>query len=342
MLRSCASLMFGTSRPRGRRRGDAEVDVVAHADLRAVVGVDPGGVDHRRAAHGPDHGARHDQQRRDLDVGEVRARSSAAGRAPSCGSRRRRSTPRRAARCTRLHHARCDAPCARRARGSTPRAPRPARADRRTRCGGGCRGSRHRHGDGLLADVAPLRRLDVAEHARLRRVLHDVFARDLAGRAAGRDIGEVDVRDRGRACGSAAWRRRRRMPRPARRSAWLAPTGLHVAGAAVADEHRSTAVASGSAGSPCSLWPDRRRRRRGVATDAAIVMIAAPTLTVSPSAASRSPTVPAKGEGSSTSDLAVSISTSTSLTATASPGATRHDTISASVRPSPTSGRRKV
>ncbi|MDF2664672.1 MAG: hypothetical protein K0R81_522, partial [Microbacterium sp.] len=71
-------------------------------------------------------------------------------------------------------------------------------------------------------------------------------------------------------------------------------------------------------------------------------MIGAPTSTVEPSDANSSPTVPEKGDGSSTSDLAVSISTITSLTATVSPGATRHCTISASVRPSPTSGRTKV
>src|SRR5690606_33783082 len=72
------------------------------------------------------------------------------------------------------------------------------------------------------------------------------------------------------------------------------------------------------------------------------VMIGVPTFTVTPSWASSSPTVPAKGEGSSTRDLAGSNSTSTSLTATASPGATRQETISASVSPSPTSGRWKI
>src|SRR5690606_10298473 len=38
----------------GRGRRDAEVDVVAHPDLGAVVPVDPRRVDHRRAAHRPD------------------------------------------------------------------------------------------------------------------------------------------------------------------------------------------------------------------------------------------------------------------------------------------------
>ena len=73
-----------------------------------------------------------------------------------------------------------------------------------------------------------------------------------------------------------------------------------------------------------------------------IVTIGVPTATVTPSSTSVSPTVPVNGEGSSTRDLAVSISTSTSLTCTASPGATFQVTISASVRPSPTSGRTKV
>src|SRR4051794_36627482 len=67
-------------------------------------------------------------------------------------------------------------------------------------------------------------------------------------------------------------------------------------------------------------------------------MIGLPTSTVSPSAASSSVTVPANGDGSSTSDLAVSISTRTWFTVTVSPGLTFHWTISASVRPSPTSG----
>jgi len=69
-------------------------------------------------------------------------------------------------------------------------------------------------------------------------------------------------------------------------------------------------------------------------------MIGVPTGTVTPSATSRDSTTPANGLGSSTRDFAVSISTMTSFTATVSPTATRQVTISASVRPSPTSGRR--
>jgi hypothetical protein len=75
------------------------------------------------------------------------------------------------------------------------------------------------------------------------------------------------------------------------------------------------------------------------AADDEKVMIGVPTSTVSPSCTSRSVTVPEYGDGSSTRDFAVSISTITWLTLTASPGPTFHDTISASVRPSPTSGR---
>ena len=71
-----------------------------------------------------------------------------------------------------------------------------------------------------------------------------------------------------------------------------------------------------------------------------MAMIGVPTAIVSPSLTSRAVTVPAYGEGSSTSDLAVSISTTMSLIAMTSPTLTFQATISASVRPSPTSGRR--
>ncbi len=69
-------------------------------------------------------------------------------------------------------------------------------------------------------------------------------------------------------------------------------------------------------------------------------MIGVPTGTISPSGTSRPVTVPAYGDGSSTSDFAVSISTTMSLISTVSPTFTFQDTISASVRPSPTSGSR--
>ncbi len=111
---------------------------------------------------------------------------------------------------------------------------------------------------------------------------------------------------------------------------------------AVADEGRRRLLLDGDAcggvGRPPTV-PTRWRRRR-LAADVPTVMIAVPTSTVSPSPTSRADTVPANGDGSSTSDLAVSISTSTWLTSTTSPGFTFHDTISASVRPSPTSGSR--
>src|SRR5580698_8050434 len=76
------------------------------------------------------------------------------------------------------------------------------------------------------------------------------------------------------------------------------------------------------------------------APDVPTRIMTVPTSTVSPSATRIAETVPANGDGSSTSDLAVSISTSTWLISTVSPVFTFHATISASVRPSPTSGSR--
>ncbi len=73
-----------------------------------------------------------------------------------------------------------------------------------------------------------------------------------------------------------------------------------------------------------------------------MVMIGAPTSTVCPGATSSEVTLPANGDGNSTAAFAVSISTRIWFTPTWSPGATRHPRISASVRPSPTSGRAKV
>src|SRR5690606_28429821 len=70
------------------------------------------------------------------------------------------------------------------------------------------------------------------------------------------------------------------------------------------------------------------------------LMIGVPTATVTPSCTRIASTTPSKGEGSSTSDFAVSISTRVWFTVTVSPGATFHETISASVRPSPASGSR--
>jgi hypothetical protein len=67
-------------------------------------------------------------------------------------------------------------------------------------------------------------------------------------------------------------------------------------------------------------------------------MIGVPTATVSPSGTISASTVPAYGDGSSTRDFAVSISTMMSLISMTSPTLTFQDTISASVRPSPTSG----
>ncbi len=67
-------------------------------------------------------------------------------------------------------------------------------------------------------------------------------------------------------------------------------------------------------------------------------MIGVPTSTVWPSSTSSASTVPSYGLGSSTIDLAVSMSTMMSLTLMTSPTDTFQLTISASVRPSPTSG----
>ena len=82
----------------------------------------------------------------------------------------------------------------------------------------------------------------------------------------------------------------------------------------------------------------RRARPALVGSRRRSAMIGVPTGTVSPSGTSRAVTVPAYGDGSSTSDLAVSISTTMSLTVMTSPTFTFQVTISASVRPSPTSG----
>ena len=71
-------------------------------------------------------------------------------------------------------------------------------------------------------------------------------------------------------------------------------------------------------------------------------MIGMPTPTVSPSLARSCSTVPENGQGSSTIDFAVSISQITWFTVTVSPGATFQETISASVRPSPTSGKLNI
>ncbi len=69
-----------------------------------------------------------------------------------------------------------------------------------------------------------------------------------------------------------------------------------------------------------------------------MVMMGAPTGTVSPSSACSAATTPANGDGSSTAALAVSTSTMVSLTSTVSPTATVHLRMSPSVRPSPRSG----
>src|SRR6478735_12161974 len=67
-------------------------------------------------------------------------------------------------------------------------------------------------------------------------------------------------------------------------------------------------------------------------------MMISPTSTVVPSGKRSSWTVPSNGIGSSTAALAVSTSQTTCPSVTVSPGWTYHLRISASVRPSPTSG----
>src|SRR6185437_15408058 len=69
-----------------------------------------------------------------------------------------------------------------------------------------------------------------------------------------------------------------------------------------------------------------------------IAMIGVPTSTVWPASTSRAVTVPANGLGSSTTAFAVSMSTMIWLIVTVSPGLTCQETMSASVRTSPTSG----
>ena len=121
----------------------------------------------------------------------------------------------------------------------------------------------------------------------------------------------------------------RRGRRVAPRSAFIRPTRDSPSPPPLAAGlDRSISAGGSSAGAPPP------------AAGSPIAMIGVPTGTVSPSLTSSAVTSPAYGEGSSTRDLAVSISTTMSLTATTSPTLTFQVTISASVRPSPTSGSR--
>ena len=100
------------------------------------------------------------------------------------------------------------------------------------------------------------------------------------------------------------------------------------------------AAAGATAGAPADASEDGAGDAASVALAASVWMtrIGVPTSTVLPSSTSSSDTTPSNALGSSTSDLAVSISTNTWSSTMRSPGATRHCTISASVKPSPTSG----
>ncbi len=117
------------------------------------------------------------------------------------------------------------------------------------------------------------------------------------------------------------------------RSALLRPTRLSPSpppDAAGLDRSISASSCAGASEPPSGA--------AGASAGSPIAMIGVPTATVSPSATISAVTTPANGEGSSTSDFAVSISTTMSLISTVSPSLTRQETISASVRPSPTSG----
>ena len=100
-------------------------------------------------------------------------------------------------------------------------------------------------------------------------------------------------------------------------------------------------LGAGEPSMPGSTAPAAGRvlHRGSAHREVSTAMIGVPTSTISPSETSSPVTVPANGTGSSTSDLAVSISTMMSLTLTVSPTLTFQVTISASVRPSPGSGR---
>ena len=119
------------------------------------------------------------------------------------------------------------------------------------------------------------------------------------------------------------------------RSAFIRPTRLSPSAlpeAAGLDRSISMSLASSPAAGAAGAAPP--------SAASPTAMIGVPTATVVPSSTRIAVTVPAYGDGSSTRDLAVSISTTMSLTAMTSPTLTFQATISASVRPSPTSGSR--
>ncbi len=124
--------------------------------------------------------------------------------------------------------------------------------------------------------------------------------------------------------------------RVAPRSALLRPTRLSPSPPPLAAGlERSISCSSPE---PCP-WSGAASPAGAAPSSSPIRMIGVPTSTVSPSSTSRAETGPAYGEGSSTSDLAVSTSTTMSLISTWSPTLTFQLTISASVSPSPGSGR---
>ena len=113
--------------------------------------------------------------------------------------------------------------------------------------------------------------------------------------------------------------------------------GADACEATVAPLAAAAGASAGARRTPRRTGPATRHPSR-VAASVWMTRIGVPTSTVLPSSTSSSDTTPSKALGSSTSDLAVSISTNTWSSTMRSPGATRHCTISASVKPSPTSG----
>jgi len=150
---------------------------VADQDLRRTfAGVDPRGVHERRAPHGPDHRAGHDQQRRHLDVGVVRRRLQPLDQlhgAAGIHIRPHRNVRRGLGA---EHH---------------PGRHRLAHPFDRDRLLAGLVGHLLRDRDGLLADFGPFRGADVAEDAGLRGVLQHVVPGDLAGRTGRGDMRQV-------------------------------------------------------------------------------------------------------------------------------------------------------
>ena len=151
--------------------------------------------------------------------------------------------------------------------------------------------------------------------------------------------------------GAAAWMSSRviRPPGPVPiivvRSTPRSRARRRVAGAALGRAVRGATSGGGSVGwdFAVSVWVEvGSSATLGVVLPSSISINTSPTCSRVPSLAPSRSTVPATGEGSS--ELALSVRTSTRgwSRRTSSPMATNHSTISASSRPSPISGRRKM